>query len=293
MKRKTEKDRPLLLGAHLSIAGGLHNAPVNARGYGCDVLQIFTKNATNWKEREVSQEEISLFTRETRKSAIRSVISHASYLINLASPDDTIYEKSVSALQNEMHRSEYLGISYVVVHPGAHKGKGEEWGLQRISNGIRRIISNSPGGKCRLLLETTAGQGTNVGYRFEHLGALEKLIGADDRIGVCLDTSHIFSAGYDIRTRAAYDQTMAAFDEAIGLKHLFVLHLNDSKKDLGSQVDRHEHIGKGKIGVDAFGFIMNDTRFRTIPKIIETPKTDGAVDCDPLNLALLRSLVID
>lgn len=291
MKRKKRQQQPLFLGAHLSIAGGLHHAPIKAREYECDVLQIFTKNATHWKERNVTDEEATTFSLEVAKSGVRSVSAHASYLINLASPEDAVYEQSISALQNEMRRSERLGIAYVIVHPGAHKGKGETWGLKRIAKGIERIFTEVPQTNCLLLLETTAGQGTNVGYRFEHLAAVRDLVGAADRIGFCLDTSHIFSAGYDIRTRKGYDHTMAAFEGAIGLSRLRVLHLNDSKKDCGSRVDRHEHIGRGKIGIEAFRFIMNDPRLREVPKIIETPKKEGGIDWDPKNLALLRSLV--
>jgi len=291
MPSKAKPDMSLFLGAHLSIAGGLHNAPIKARDYGCDALQIFTKNATSWKERDVSEQEIGKFSSEVSKSGIRVVLSHASYLINLASPDETTYEQSIRALQNELCRSERLGISGVIVHPGAHKGQGETHGLRRISEGINRIFSNLSEGNCRLLLETTAGQGTSLGWRFDHLDAVAERVSARHRIGFCLDTSHVFSAGYDLRTRTAYEQTMAAFDKTVGLEHLLAIHLNDSKKDLAGRVDRHEHIGKGKIGTDAFRFIMNDTRLRTIPKIIETPKKDGLIDCDAMNLACLRSLV--
>lgn len=290
-KPKGPTDTPLLLGAHLSIAGGLHHAATKAKECGCTALQIFTKNATNWKERDVTTEEIGQFSSAIRNSDVRIVTAHAAYLINLASPDETIYERSVAALENEMHRSHRLGISHVIVHPGAHKNMGQAWGLERIAAGIVRILDGTPDVTCRLLLETTAGQGTSLGCRFEHLGAIMASVNAPERTGICLDTSHIFSAGYDLRTREAYDKTMAALDETIGLEHLYCLHVNDSKKALASRVDRHEHIGKGNIGVDAFRFIMNDPRLRNIPKIIETPKKEGEIDCDPINLALLRSLV--
>jgi len=282
----------VLLGAHFSIAGGLHKAVETASQYGCPVLQLFTKNASTWKERQLSAQEIRQFDRARRQSDIEAVCSHAAYLINLASPDRRTHERSVKALGNELMRSAQLGIPYVILHPGAHMGKGEDRGLCRVAESINIVFGQTPDETSHLLLETTAGQGTSLGHRFEQLASIADKVEAKERLGFCFDTCHVFAAGYDLRTKKAYDRTMSAFDRVVGLERLHIIHVNDAKKGLGSRVDRHEHIGQGAIGMEAFGFIMNDSRLRSMAKILETPKGNG-VDHDRLNLERLRALVVD
>ncbi len=278
------------LGAHFSIAKGLHQAILEAAAYGCDALQLFTKNSSTWKERELSADDIRLFDEARKKTGIYQIASHTSYLINLASPDEEKQVMSVAALRQELIRSSRLSIPYVILHPGSHMGSGEEAGITRIAEHVNRIYKDTPEIKTRLLFETTAGQGSSIGYRFEQLAMLLDRVENRKRTGICLDTSHIFAAGYDLRDKKTYQETLAAFDHIVGLKHLYVMHLNDSKKGLGSRVDRHEHIGRGQIGIAAFEFVMQDTRLANIPKIIETPKTKGGEDWDAVNLNCLRRL---
>jgi len=286
------KNRPLLLGAHFSISGGLHESLLEAKRYGCNTLQIFTKNSRTWKERCVSVEEADLFEKTRLKSGIRVIVSHTSYLINLAAPDSENHSLSFKALEQELERSSVLGIPFVVLHPGSHLGEGEKKGIDRISKSIDKIFENKPGIKTRLLLETTAGQGTGLGHTFEQLNEIIEKTNRKDKTGVCIDTSHIFAAGYDIRDELSYNRTIDEFDKIIGFDKLFLIHLNDSKKGFGSRVDRHEHIGKGEIGIDAFRLIMNDRRLDGIPKIIETPKAGGGKDWDRINLRKLRLMVV-
>ena len=281
----------LLIGAHFSIAGGLHKALLTAQRYRCTAVQIFTKNATTWKERIITQEESDLFRKVRGQTGVKAVASHASYLINLASPEERKHDMSKQAFACELKRSAMLDIPYVVLHPGSHMGTGEETGLARIAEAINQVFDHvSPSGT-RLLLETTAGQGSNLGYTFEQLAFLIKSIRDKDRVGVCLDTCHVFAAGYDIRTPKTYNKTMEEFDTVIGLSNLYLIHVNDSRNELGSRKDRHEHIGKGFIGPDAFAEIMNDTRLEDIPKILETPKGDGKTDYDAINLKALRDFI--
>ena len=286
-----KKPEGLLLGAHFSIAGGLHNAVLTASEYGCTALQMFTKNPTTWEERRLSAQDVQQFDFAGKKSGVKSICSHAAYLINPASPDRNKYERSQEALQHEIMRSSQLGIPYVIIHPGAHMGTGEEKGLRRIAQCINRALDKVPEAGCRLLLETTAGQGSNLGCKFEQLAAIYHMIKGKDMVGLCFDTCHVFAAGYDLRKKNTYEQTMRDFDEVIGLKLLRVIHVNDSKNGLGSRVDRHEHIGEGAIGINAFRFIMNDPRLKAIPKILETPKKNGLTDHDRLNLERLRAVV--
>ncbi len=281
-----------LLGAHFSIAGGLHKAIITASEYECNALQIFTKNATTWKERTLSSHDIELFDVARKKSGVQSICSHTSYLINLASPEQSKYDRSVKALEHEIIRSSQLRIPFVVMHPGSHMGTGEDKGLSRIAQGINTTFERTPDITCRLLLETTAGQGSNLGYTFEQLALISDMVEAEEKIGFCLDTCHVFAAGYDIRTKKAYRKTMQAFDRAIGIDRLCAIHLNDAKKGLGSRIDRHEHIGKGTIGIEAFSFIMNDPLHKGLPKILETPKKKGPIDYDRMNLNRLRSLIL-
>ncbi len=282
--------RSLLLGAHFSIAKGLHRSLYKAKAYGCTALQIFTKNASTWKERTLTQEEIDRFDQARKETKINDIVSHASYLINLATSDRNKQAMSCNALMKELIRSSMLEIPFIVLHPGAHMGRGEKKGIEKIAAGINKIFAQTPAIKTRLLLETTAGQGTGIGYAFEQLASIMDKIEYQNRCGICLDTSHIFAAGYDIRTEASYRNTMDAFDEIIGTKNLFVIHLNDTKKELGSRVDRHEHIGEGYIGMTMFKLLMNDKRFKNVLKIIETPKLKNGRDADKMNLNRLRTL---
>lgn len=279
-----------LLGAHCSIAGGLENALYTAHSYRCTALQIFTKNARTWAETPLTREAAAAFDHARSETGIAEIASHTSYLINLAGPDMDMQKKSRAALREELLRSSALGIPYVVLHPGSHGGSGEKQGMERIITAVNRVFSEVPDLSTRLLLETTAGQGRGIGHTFEQLAELLAGIDDSDHIGVCLDTSHIFAAGYDLRTRPAYEKTIADFDEIIGLNRLFFIHLNDSKADFGARVDRHAHIGRGNIGADAFGFLVRDDRLSHIPKVIETPKQKGKRDWDEINLNLLRRL---
>ncbi|MBW2569208.1 MAG: deoxyribonuclease IV [Deltaproteobacteria bacterium] len=295
-QKNTEKVKDItnfcLLGAHFSIAKGLHNALYEAKVLNCTALQIFTKSASTWKERIITEDEIDLFLEAKIKTGITSIASHSSYLINLAGYENKKRHMSCSALKQELLRSSMLGIPFVVLHPGSHMGKGEKEGIIRIAGNINKIFSETPGIKTRLLLETTAGQGSSIGHTFEHLASIIDMIKNKDRVGVCLDTCHIFAAGYDIRTKTSYLKTMETFDKIIGINQLYLIHLNDSKKELDSRVDRHEHIGQGFIGLKAFECLMNDKRFKNIPKIIETPKENAACDCDKTNLNKLRAMVM-
>jgi deoxyribonuclease IV len=292
METTRSKTKNVLLGAHFSIAGGLHKAVLKAAEYKCPVLQVFTKNANTWKERRLSSEDVEPFLAAKQAHGISSICAHTAYLLNLASPEKDLYIRSVKALEQELIRASRLDIAYVIMHPGAHVGTGEEKGLKQIARGVKTVLDRTPDTKCRLLFEATAGQGSSLGHTFEQLARLAELVDAREKIGFCVDTCHIFTAGYDIRTKTAYGKTMRAFDRIIGLDRLFVMHLNDAKKGLSSHVDRHEHIGEGAIGHEAFRFIMNDKRLRAVPKIIETPKKKGRVDYDPVNLKRLRSLVV-
>ncbi len=279
-----------LLGAHLSIAGGLEKAVSRAVALDCTALQIFTKNASTWKERMLSPAEIDRFTAARADAGIHTVAAHTSYLINIAAAERRHLMRSCAALEKELVRAAALQISDVVLHPGSHMGIGEALGLAKAVESLNRVLSQQPRTNARILLETTAGQGSNLGYRFEQLAALIDRVEDKSRIGVCLDTAHIFAAGYDIRSMDAYTEVMRLFDSTIGLKYLKLLHLNDSKKELGSRVDRHEHIGQGTIGLEAFGFIMQDSRLAAIAKIIETPKDSNGQKWDRENLERLRAL---
>jgi len=288
-KPNKDKNAPLL-GAHLSIAKGLHNAIYEAETLGCRALQIFTKNAHTWKERDLSNEEIQKFEIAKTETGIKSIASHTSYLINLAGNTEKKHAMSCKALEQELIRSSMLNIPYVVLHPGFHMGQGEKPGIRKIADSINKIFSKIPGNAPRLLLETSAGQGTSLAHTFKQLANMIKMIQNKDKIGICLDTCHIFAAGYDIRSKSDYIKTIDLFDSIIGIDYLDVIHLNDSKKDIGSRVDRHEHIGKGFIGIEAFKYFMNDKRFINIPKIIETPKEKAGINRDKINLKVLKNL---
>lgn len=277
-------------GAHMPVIGGVSTAFARGEQVGCETMQIFSKNQRQWNARPYTTEEVAAYATEQERTGIGPVIVHASYLINLASPDDALWEKSLAACADELERCALLHIPYFVIHPGAYTSSGEEAGLQRIAEAFNRLFEQECGEQPMVLLETTAGQGTSLGWRFEHLAYLLAHIACPERMGVCLDTCHIFAAGYDIRTPDAYTSTFAAFDSVIGLDHLKVFHLNDSKGGVGSHLDRHDHIGKGLIGREAFRLLVNDARFRTKPMIIETPKGKDLAE-DSENLSLLRSLI--
>jgi deoxyribonuclease IV len=276
----------------MSIAGGLHNALLAAEEHGCATLQIFTKNSNQWKARPLSDEDVALFRQTLRKTRLRYPTAHDSYLINLASPDEALYQKSIDAFVIELERAERLRLSYLVTHPGAHLGSGEEAGLVRVSQALDEVHRRCPGFKVRTLLETTAGQGTALGHRFEHLARILELVGEPRRLGVCLDTCHVFAAGYALAPAKEYHATMREFGRIIGFSWLRAFHINDSSKAFGSRVDRHAHIGRGQLGLESFRLLVNDPRFRSRPMILETAKEDGTCkDMDRVNLATLRGLV--
>lgn len=281
------------LGAHMSIAKGLHLAFERGKLTGCDTIQIFTRNSNQWRAKPLTDEEISSFKEGLEASGIAPVIAHNIYLINLASPKPSLYDKSQATFWEEMQRAEVLGISYLVFHPGSHMGAGEEEGLRQIARALDEVLEKGKDFKLELLVETTAGQGTQLGYRFEQLSQLLSYMEQPRRLGICLDTSHIYAAGYDISTEDGYRTTWEEFERLIGISKLGVIHLNDSKSALGSHVDRHQHIGKGHLGLNAFSRLLNDPRFKDIPMILETPK---GVDCngedmDVVNLHTLRELI--
>ncbi|MBY0456025.1 MAG: deoxyribonuclease IV [Gemmataceae bacterium] len=281
-----------LFGAHLSIVKGLHAAVAEATALGCDTIQIFTKNASHWTADPLAEDAIRAFKQAVAGSALKHLTVHDSYLINLASADEAMFEKSIAAFVDEMERAESLGIDYLVTHPGAHLGAGEEAGVTRVIEGYEQALARTKGFRVRVLLETTAGQGTTLGAKFEHLGQILQRANCADRLGVCFDTCHVFVAGYPIDTEAGYAETFQKFDAAVGLSRLKLFHVNDSAKPLGSRVDRHAALGRGEIGAAAFRRLVNDPRFRDHPMILETPKTDDAgKPMDGVNLKLLRRLV--
>jgi deoxyribonuclease-4 len=287
------------LGAHLSISGGLPRAVDRAEASGCQALQIFTKSAGQWRARELPPDEIALFRRRVRQTKIGPVLAHNSYLINLAAADPLLRRKSVDALREELDRAESLGLAGLVMHPGSYTSGTEAGGLKLIADGLATVLGSRPAGKTRILLEHTAGQGTNLGHRFEHLATIIDLLGGSPRVGVCLDTCHLLAAGYDICSAEGYAETFRQFGKIVGFSRLKAFHLNDSKKPCASRVDRHEHIGKGCLGPGPFRRLLHDHRFAKLPMLLETPKVDTpqtrkASDVDPLdrmNLDVLRGLL--
>ena len=278
-----------LLGAHVSVAGGLDQAFPRAIESGCTALQLFTKNANRWQGKPITDAEASAFRQAWQESGIGPVMAHDAYLINLASPKSDVWEKSKKALRDELFRCAQLGVTDLVMHPGAHLGTGVEAGLERIKEAFREILSDSPQ-EVRLLLENTAGQGSYFGGDFAHLAAL--LEGFDaQRFGVCFDTCHAHAAGYNLSSAEGYTQTMAEFDRLVGLEQIKVFHLNDSLKPCGSKVDRHAHIGQGTIGHVGFSCLMQDQRFVDTPMVLETPKGDQN-EMDSVNLELLLKMAL-
>ncbi len=278
-----------LFGSHLSVAGAFTNAVDEARRLKIQSLQIFTKAPNQWRGRPITEAEAAEFRKAVRAAGIQRTLAHDSYLINLASTDEGLYRRSVGALIEESQRAELLGLHYLVMHPGAHLGEGEEKGIARVIMAIDEVHKATSGFKLRILIENTAGQGTSLGHRFEHLALILRGVNERKRLGVCLDTCHMFAAGYPLSPIENYRQTMATLARVVGIKHVKAFHLNDSVKELGRRVDRHAHIGRGKIGADAFRFFVNDARFAKLPMILETPKVD---EMDKINLRLLRRLTL-
>lgn len=278
------------LGAHMSIAGGMYQAVRRGQKAGCDTIQVFVKNANRWKAKDLTEQDIKNFQQALMETGIYPVVAHNSYLINLASPNEELWSKSLEAMIVEVERCTSLGIPYLVMHPGAHSGVGEKVGLTHVINALNEVIKRTEHLRVMLLLETTAGQGSILGGRFEHLAELISGCYYPERLGVCLDTCHIFAAGYDLRTVDACEKTFREFDEIIGFEKLKAVHLNDSKGELGSHRDRHEHIGMGQIGLEGFRWIVNNLELNSLPMLLETPKGSELKE-DMDNLALLRSLI--
>ncbi len=281
----------MLFGAHESISGGVFRAIERGKQATCDTIQMFNKSNNQWRAAKLKPEEVDKYFLLQEQMNVGVAVSHTSYLINIASPDTALNEKSYRSLNEEMQRCQILRIPNLVMHPGSHVGSGEEPGLDLIAKNINRLFEELKDNTVRLLLETTAGQGTNLGYTFEQLAYIIDRVDIKERMGVCLDTCHVFAAGYSIVAPAGYEKTMKMFDEVIGLDRLRIIHMNDSKKEFGSRRDRHEHIGKGYIGLDGFRNFVSDRRLAGIPMILETPKGDDLAE-DVENLKVLRSLVI-
>jgi deoxyribonuclease-4 len=281
-----------LFGAHLSIAGGYYLACETAGRFACQTVQLFTKNNNQWAGKALGEEDIRLFKDALRTHNLAKPTAHDSYLINLASPDDVLRRRSIDAFTHEMERAEALGIDYLVMHPGTPTDGDETAGLNRIAAALTEILRRCRGYCVMPLLETTAGQGKSVGHRFEHLAHIRAAVSSPERIGVCLDTCHVFAAGYALAPKGSYLGTFQEFDDVIGLEHLMAFHLNDSKKPLGSRVDRHEHLGKGCLGLEPFRLLINDSRFQDHPMFLETPKEgEAGEEMDAVNLATLRELL--
>jgi deoxyribonuclease-4 len=306
-----------LFGAHTSIAGGFHNALLAAQGHSMDTVQLFvsqprvwpikksqaaeaggkaeessTRHSHPWVAADLSHEQVALFRKTLRRSGLRLPMAHDSYLINLASPDEGLFRKSIEAFIVEVERAERLGLRYLVMHPGSPVGSDEDEGLVRVARALDEVHARCPRFRVQVLLETTAGQGCCLGHRFEHLARILALVKEPRRLGVCFDTCHVFAAGYALAPIKEYRATMQAFDATVGLKRLRCFHLNDSQKPLGSRVDRHAHLGEGYLGLEPFRLLVNDPRFRDRPMVLETPKEEGDnKNMDAVNLAVLRKLV--
>jgi deoxyribonuclease-4 len=263
----------LLLGAHISTSGGLHKALERGASIGCTTMQIFTKSNRQWNAKKLTSDEIEDFKKAVKAHDIDPIVVHCTYLINIGSPNEETEKKSLAALITELQRCQELGLKYLVLHPGSHLNTDEDACLARIARNVDAALEAAPG-ETMILLETMAGQGSSTCYKFEHIARIRALSHHKNRVGVCLDTCHVFVAGYDMRTKKGYEQMWQKFDDTIGLDHLKALHVNDSKKDLDSHVDRHEDLGKGLIGLEGFRLLFNDERFFSVPKIIETPKAD-------------------
>lgn len=280
------------LGAHMSIAGGYYKAVEAAQAAGCDCVQLFTKNNNQWRAKEITEKEAERFKQSLKELGVKHPISHDSYLINLASPDDELWKKSIDAFVVELQRAEQLGIPYVVAHPGAYTTSSEEAGLARIAAALDEVHRQTPDAAAHCLLETTAGQGSNLGWKFEHLATIIDAAADPDRLGVCFDTCHVFAAGYAMGDEKSYKATMKELNKTVGVKLVKAFHLNDSVKPLGSRVDRHAGIGRGEMGLEPFRYLLNDRRFKKTPMYLETPKgEEKGRSLDEINLAALRGLI--
>lgn len=281
-----------ILGAHQSIAGGYYKAVEIAHRTGCDCVQVFSKNNNQWRAKEITPEDAKLFRDALAKLNITHPISHDSYLINLASPDDELWKKSIDAFVVELQRAELLGIPYVVTHPGSYTTTSEEQGLKRIIKALNEVHRQTKDLAAKCLLENTAGQGSNLGWRFEHLATILDGVRDPDRLGgVCIDTCHLFAAGYAMATEKEFKATLNAFDKVVGIDRIKAFHVNDSKAKFGSRVDRHARIGHGEIGLEAFRVLVNDRRFKKTPMYLETPKgLEDGEHLDEINLRTLRGL---
>jgi deoxyribonuclease-4 len=281
-----------ILGAHQSIAGGYYKAVEIAHRLKCDCVQLFTKNNNQWRAKELTDEDVDQFQAKLKELGVAHALAHDSYLINLASPDPALWKKSVDSFVMEMLRADRLGIPYLVTHPGAHTTSSEAAGIAAVVRALDEVHRQTRGIKIQCLLETTAGQGSCLGRTFEQLAAMIDGVQDPDRLGVCVDTCHIFAAGYAIGTESEYKATMRSLDQTVGVKLVRAFHLNDSVKPLGSRVDRHAHIGKGMIGKEAFRLLLNDRRFRKVPMYLETPKgEEKGKSFDTMNLRTLRRLI--
>jgi deoxyribonuclease-4 len=281
-----------LLGAHMSVAGGLYRAVEAAQALSMDTVQIFTKNNNQWNARPLAQSEVDAFCQALRSSGLRFPVAHDSYLINLASPDKALWNRSIDAFTIELERAEALALYGVVMHPGSHVNSTLELGLSQVVRALDRVHRSTKGYKTLTLLETTAGQGSSLGWRFEHLSEILSRVADPGRVGVCVDTCHIFAAGYALGTQAEYASTIAELDRVIGLDRIRAFHLNDSARELGSRVDRHVRIGKGHLGLEPFRHLLNDKRFAHLPMCLETPKgKEEGEDLDAINLRTLRGLI--
>lgn len=289
LNQKNQPRRGPLLGAHMSVAGGLALALERGKSVDCEVIQIFSKNSNQWKAKPLTVQEIHAFKKMRDETKVFPALVHSSYLINLCTPKDEEWGKSIEAFYIEMERVEALEMPYLILHPGAHVGSGEEAGISRAAEALNLLHERAPGFKMKVLIELTAGQGSCIGSRFEEVAAIFNRLKEPERVGVCFDTCHVFAAGYDLRTREQYEETMSALDRTVGLSRILAFHLNDCKKELGCRVDRHEHIGYGKMGVAPFSYLMNDPRFDGVPMVLETPKGKELKE-DVMNLATLRGL---
>jgi deoxyribonuclease-4 len=277
--------RVVKLGAHMSIAGGHDRAVRAAHAVGFDTVQLFTKNNNQWKARPITEADVRAFRDALDETGVVDPVAHTSYLINLGSPDDALWGKSIDALTDEVERAEALGIRDLVHHPGAHVGSGEEAGLSRIVAGLDEVHRRTSGARVMIDLEVTAGQGTCLGHRLEHLATVLSRVAESGRLGACMDTCHLFAAGYSLDPISDYNATIEEVDRTVGSQRVRVWHLNDSLKGRGSRVDRHAAIGRGLLGSAAFAHVMNDPRFVGRPMVLETPKGDeGGVDLDLINL---------
>ncbi len=290
MKRPVPIPSGVMLGAHMSIAGGLPLAFERAKQVGATALQVFTKSSNQWKARDLTDDEVNQFKAGVKDLGARAVVAHSSYLINLASPAEPLFEKSIAAFRDELLRCEALDIGNLIFHPGAHMGEGDEKGIARVAAALDRVHRDVPGLRVKATIEVTAGQGSCLGHRFEHVRGIFEQTREQERLAVCVDTCHVFAAGYDIRTKEGWNRTVEELDATFGCARVEAFHLNDSKKGLGCRVDRHEHIGKGAIGKEAFQCVLNDARFAHAPKVLETPKGES-LDEDFTNLRTLVGMI--